>query len=656
MGSLFDHAVYRRRCRSGAWAFLARSGAENAGSVESKLSRAVRAASHNAAELRVLTAQIQQGAKNTATILFDKRHFAAPAAGIDWQVEQSASFRFEQPMTFFEAMRGEVIAKRIMKKRAKLELFQVSLVSVTLTARLTTRAHRLLAPAAEMDGPTPRQSTATFVTTHTVSSTRRPSTPSTSASRNSTTTLPNDVRRLQRPREKQFTMRNGHKHHAYDAEKAPYPVSYDRRVLELEGLDIPFEEYAGRGPSIVPEYDKGWGPPTRVLDLGCGSGSWAITAAKAWPDCDIVGFDLVDIQIPIHILKDPALSRISFVHGNFLSTRLPFDDDEFDHVHIKDIARGVPENKWDFVLAEVHRVMQPGASIEILEDAPLRARVKRTPSVYPSNGHQRSSSSKPKPLPAPPTDHSLPHDHALLEALYCSVFENRFINMRPTQVKSAPVTRFPMPPISPPQPLPQPVSPSASGADLLITEAFGNASPPAVRPQSLSFSSTNSASSFTPADFFTADSTSTSFSSADDGTVSESHAPTKASKDVSGLRKRALSTPHTLALINTVAEPKPPKREIVFSPTAEHTSLGSRTNKLTPPIERLNKLSERSLSMHLFRAFQNVMATQEAMWDELKDWLRNKPDRVKALGWEDEGEEGPEIRWKFEALLETYQE
>lgn len=101
--------------------------------------------------------------------------------------------------------------------------------------RPTTRAHRLqvVVPAAEMDGPTPRQSTATFVTTHTVSSTRRPSTPSTSASRSSTTTLPNDVRRLQRPREKQFTMRNGHKHHTYDAEKAPYPVSYDRRVLEL---------------------------------------------------------------------------------------------------------------------------------------------------------------------------------------------------------------------------------------------------------------------------------------------------------------------------------------------------------------------------------------------------------------------------------------
>lgn len=28
-----------------------------------------------------------------------------------------------------------------------------------------------------------------------------------------------------------------------------------------------------------------------------------------------------------------------------LTTKLPFEDDEFDHVHIRGIARAVPENK-----------------------------------------------------------------------------------------------------------------------------------------------------------------------------------------------------------------------------------------------------------------------------------------------------------------------
>ncbi len=77
-----------------------------------------------------------------------------------------------------------------------------------------------------------------------------------------------------------------------------------------------------------------------------------------------VGFDLVNIQIPTNVLDESLQERISWVHGNLLvhvccfvlallnviyslTTKLPFEDDEFDHVHIQSIARAVPENKWD---------------------------------------------------------------------------------------------------------------------------------------------------------------------------------------------------------------------------------------------------------------------------------------------------------------------
>lgn len=33
------------------------------------------------------------------------------------------------------------------------------------------------------------------------------------------------------------------------------------------------------------------------------------------------------------------------IWSHSLTTRLPFEDDEFDHVHVQGIARGVPENK-----------------------------------------------------------------------------------------------------------------------------------------------------------------------------------------------------------------------------------------------------------------------------------------------------------------------
>ena len=38
-----------------------------------------------------------------------------------------------------------------------------------------------------------------------------------------------------------------------------------------------------------------------------------------------------------------TMNHISFIDS--LTTKLPFDDDEFDHVHVRCIARAVPENK-----------------------------------------------------------------------------------------------------------------------------------------------------------------------------------------------------------------------------------------------------------------------------------------------------------------------
>ena len=71
---------------------------------------------------------------------------------------------------------------------------------------------------------------------------------------------------------------------------------------------------------------------------------------------------MVNIQIPLQELDSDLRERIEWKHGNLcvnpsgsvtnpdvciqsLTTKLPFDDDEFDHVHVSMIAKGVPENK-----------------------------------------------------------------------------------------------------------------------------------------------------------------------------------------------------------------------------------------------------------------------------------------------------------------------
>lgn len=74
------------------------------------------------------------------------------------------------------------------------------------------------------------------------------------------------------------------------------------------------------------------------------------------------------------------------------------------------------------------------------------------------------------------------------------------------------------------------------------------------------------------------------------------------------------------------------------------------------PMDRLESLSERSLAMHLHRSFQIIMASQEAMWEELKDRIRNRKDELLPFGWDDDEElEELQSRKKFEKLVERYQ-
>jgi hypothetical protein len=84
---------------------------------------------------------------------------------------------------------------------------------------------------------TPRQSFATQSTV-TLISTSRPSIATTLVapprpSNVATITTNGAGKRLARAKETQFLMKHGHKHHSFDAEKAPYPVSYDRHIIEM---------------------------------------------------------------------------------------------------------------------------------------------------------------------------------------------------------------------------------------------------------------------------------------------------------------------------------------------------------------------------------------------------------------------------------------
>ncbi|KAG8962747.1 hypothetical protein FRC03_003842 [Tulasnella sp. 419] len=70
---------------------------------------------------------------------------------------------------------------------------------------------------------------------------------------------------------------------------------------------------------------------------------------------------------PKRIKRAKTLSeRIKWMHGNFLEP-LPFPDNYFDYIHIRKVARGIPETKWDEFFAEISRILKPGGAFEMFE-------------------------------------------------------------------------------------------------------------------------------------------------------------------------------------------------------------------------------------------------------------------------------------------------
>ncbi|CUA75160.1 hypothetical protein RSOLAG22IIIB_01808 [Rhizoctonia solani] len=229
-----------------------------------------------------------------------------------------------------------------------------------------------------------------------------------------------DADRRRYARDKYFKLKGPTKErcHAFHPSEAPYPISYSHKILDHYNLevDLSFRTIVGLTFHKLPT------APAKVLDLGCGTGYWIVKAAHQWTQSEFVGFDLVPIQPNLERVtsrsglstsKDHAdlrlHQRIRWVHGNFLK-KLPFQDNEFDFVRCRKIARGVPETEWDGLYEEIVRVMKPGAAFEHIEEDiifPTEISNKPThppPAVYPTPSSART-------LPTPPylSSTSLPH-------------------------------------------------------------------------------------------------------------------------------------------------------------------------------------------------------------------------------------------------------
>lgn len=100
-------------------------------------------------------------------------------------------------------------------------------------------------------------------------------------------------------------------------------------------------------------------PPTRVLDVGSGTGHLARAAAARWPRCDVVGVDPVAGFVEAARARAEAegnAHRVRFEHGE--AGALPLDDGSVDAALALLVLNFVPDPVG--AMAEMCRVTRPG--------------------------------------------------------------------------------------------------------------------------------------------------------------------------------------------------------------------------------------------------------------------------------------------------------
>jgi ubiquinone/menaquinone biosynthesis C-methylase UbiE len=103
----------------------------------------------------------------------------------------------------------------------------------------------------------------------------------------------------------------------------------------------------------------------RILDIGCGGGSWCIDLSQKYPAIEVIGVDSDDIfPAPRNLPTNCQLLVCDVLKDDGLAA---FTDESFDVVHIRFMVLSFTRKQYFQVVKNCWRLLKPGGYIEILE-------------------------------------------------------------------------------------------------------------------------------------------------------------------------------------------------------------------------------------------------------------------------------------------------
>ncbi|TIC92384.1 Secondary metabolism regulator LAE1 [Colletotrichum higginsianum] len=99
----------------------------------------------------------------------------------------------------------------------------------------------------------------------------------------------------------------------------------------------------------------------KALDIGTGTGIWAIDFADEYPECEVIGTDISPIQ--------PSWVPPNLKFEIDDCTRdWTFEPETFDYVHIRFLVGSIPD--WPALFKQAYRALKPGGYLESFEVSP----------------------------------------------------------------------------------------------------------------------------------------------------------------------------------------------------------------------------------------------------------------------------------------------
>ncbi|KAK1835914.1 hypothetical protein QBC39DRAFT_129933 [Podospora conica] len=182
-----------------------------------------------------------------------------------------------------------------------------------------------------------------------------------------------------------FVVRNGR---TFNSDPTlPYPLPVDLEELHRQSLRTLLLVQLFGKPICSPAFANK--PPTRVLEIGCGTGFWSMSCFRHYQargqhsDIFFTGLDIAPIAPgsasprPIDRTSSGGSSMLDglpdaemnwrFVQHDLRRLPLPFPPGEFDLVMVKDMSLATTTTMQQALMDEYLRVLMPGGTVEIWE-------------------------------------------------------------------------------------------------------------------------------------------------------------------------------------------------------------------------------------------------------------------------------------------------